>query len=377
VVVNSDARFYIQEILMHRLSKQFLACLAMIPLFVSPAAADDSAKSAADQFAEANKEFKQIDTDIRAIIKEFPDASEDRRVELRKDYEKLAERGRALLPKLRKVGLAAFKDAPNKDKDVTEVLLQVAAADIQNDRNTAAKEITDLLISHKSEFPGLQDLAGLVAYSTDDFEAAEKLLQQAKDEGTLSPQGQNYLSQMETTKKNWEAEKDLRAKEADANDLPRVKLATSKGDIVVELYENEAPQAVGNFISLVEKKFYDGLSFHRVIPNFMAQGGCPKGTGTGGPGYKIYCECTSENHRNHFTGSLSMAHSGPNTGGSQFYVTFRPTPHLDGKHTVFGRVIEGMDVLAELQRGGEKPDKIAKATVVRKRDHEYKPTKVK
>jgi cyclophilin family peptidyl-prolyl cis-trans isomerase len=124
----------------------------------------------------------------------------------------------------------------------------------------------------------------------------------------------------------------------------------------------------------------------------MAQGGCPLGTGVGGPGYKIYCECYQENHRNHFRGVLSMAHLGKNTGGSQFFVTFLPTSHLNGKHTVFGRVIEGLDVLAELQRRDPspdpktnippaesslpKPDRIIKAEVLRKRDHEYKPTKV-
>ena len=149
------------------------------------------------------------------------------------------------------------------------------------------------------------------------------------------------------------------------------------------MYENEAPQAVGNFVSLVEKGFYDGLTFHRVLPGFMAQGGCPDGNGAGGPGYDIYCECHQDNHRKHFRGSLSMAHAGRDTGGSQFFLTFLRTPHLDGRHTVFGRVIDGMDVLAKLQRrdpsnpNAEKPDRIIKAEVIRKRDHVYAPTKVR
>ena len=115
----------------------------------------------------------------------------------------------------------------------------------------------------------------------------------------------------------------------------------------------------------------------------MAQGGCPEGTGRGGPGYQVPCEVDGDHIRAHFTGSLSMAHAGRDTGGSQFFVTFRPTPHLDGKHTVFGRVIEGFDVLAKLQRidpqrpvKGLTPDEINKATVIRKRNHEYKPKKV-
>lgn len=174
----------------------------------------------------------------------------------------------------------------------------------------------------------------------------------------------------------------LRAAEAEADDLPRVKMKTSAGDLVIELFENEAPNTVANFISLVEKGFYAGTPFHRVIPEFMAQGGDPTGRGSGGPGYVIPCETDQPNARQHFRGSLSMAHAGKDTGGSQFFLTFRPTQHLDGKHTVFGRVIEGFDVLPKIHRTqspdgrpipGIKPDTILEAEVVRKRPHEYAP----
>lgn len=175
----------------------------------------------------------------------------------------------------------------------------------------------------------------------------------------------------------------IRSVENASDDLPRVKLTTSKGDIVLELFENEAPQTVGNFVSLVEDGFYDGLTFHRVLENFMAQGGDPNGDGTGGPGYNIYCECYQSDFRRHFTGSLSMAKQVPrDTGGSQFFITFSRTSDLDGKHTVFGRVVEGMDVVNNIQRinpqdaDRPQPDRIEKAEVVRKRDHEYQPTKV-
>jgi cyclophilin family peptidyl-prolyl cis-trans isomerase len=182
----------------------------------------------------------------------------------------------------------------------------------------------------------------------------------------------------------WAKEQEIRKQEAEKDDLPRIKMSTNKGDVVIELFENEAPGAVGNFVSLVEKGFYNGLVFHRVIPGFMAQGGCPEGTGTGGPGYNIYCECYEPNHRIHFRGTLSMAHAGRDTGGSQFFLTFLPTAHLNGKHTAFGRVIEGFEVLSKLIRTeteeGEKskvePDKMVKVEVLRKREHEYKPNKV-
>lgn len=161
--------------------------------------------------------------------------------------------------------------------------------------------------------------------------------------------------------------KDEKGKEKEK--LPQVLLKTNKGDILLELYEDEAPNTVANFISLAEDKFYDGTKFHRVIAGFMAQGGDPKGTGAGGPGYNIKCECVRKDHRIHERGVISMAHAGKDTGGSQFFITFEKTPHLDGKHTVFGHVIKGMEVVDKIKKG----DVVEKATVVQKRDHEYKP----
>ena len=122
-------------------------------------------------------------------------------------------------------------------------------------------------------------------------------------------------------------------------------IETEKGDIVVELFAKDAPKTVNNFVVLSREGFYDNTTFHRVIPCFMAQGGDPTGTGTGGPGYKFEDEFSQ---RKHTTGALSMANSGPNTNGSQFFITYAPQPHLDGRHAVFGQVIEGMDVLNKI-----------------------------
>lgn len=123
-----------------------------------------------------------------------------------------------------------------------------------------------------------------------------------------------------------------------------------KGKIVIELFDKEAPKTVANFEKLIKEGFYDGLSFHRVIKGFVAQGGCPHGNGTGGPGYTIPCETQGNPHK-HERGALSMAHRGPNTGGSQFFIVYEPQPHLDGVHTVFGKVIEGMDVVDQIDAG--------------------------
>ena len=136
--------------------------------------------------------------------------------------------------------------------------------------------------------------------------------------------------------------------------MTKVLMTTDEGQIEIELFDKEAPNTVANFIKLVNQGFYDGLSFHRVISGFMAQGGCPnsregsKGiAGTGGPGYAIDCEI---NQNKHLPGSLSMAHAGKNTGGSQFFIVHEAQPHLDGVHTVFG-MTKNMDVVLSLKNG--------------------------
>jgi peptidyl-prolyl cis-trans isomerase B (cyclophilin B) len=142
-------------------------------------------------------------------------------------------------------------------------------------------------------------------------------------------------------------------------------IETDRGNMAIEMFEKEAPDTVANFVGLargekswkdpksgewVKKPYYDGLTFHRVIKGFVIQGGCPVGNGTGGPGYEIKCELAGNPHK-HMEGSLSMAHAGPNTGGSQFFVCHGPQPHLDGKHTVFGKVTSGVEVVHAIQAG--------------------------
>lgn len=131
------------------------------------------------------------------------------------------------------------------------------------------------------------------------------------------------------------------------------------GQVKIELYPNEAPGTVENFESLINKGFYNGLSFHRVIPGFVAQGGCPDGRGTGGPGYTIKCETKGNPHK-HERGSLSMAHAGKDTGGSQFFIVYEPQPHLNGVHTVFGKVVEGMEYVDDIKQG----DKMKEVRVI-------------
>lgn len=138
-------------------------------------------------------------------------------------------------------------------------------------------------------------------------------------------------------------------------------MITDKGTMLIEFYEQDAPIAVNNFVTLAKKGFYDGLKFHRVIPDFMIQGGDPTGTGAGGPGYTIECELTG-NNQYHDKGVLSMAHRGRNTGGSQFFICHNRTntAHLDRNHTCFGKVVEGLDIVDTIRQG----DKIQKINVI-------------
>ena len=134
--------------------------------------------------------------------------------------------------------------------------------------------------------------------------------------------------------------------------MKKAEIHTSKGVMKIYFFEKDAPNTVKNFVDLAEKGYYDGLTFHRVIPDFVIQGGCPEGTGGGGPGYTIDCELDG-NNQYHERGVLSMAHAGRNTGGSQFFVCHSRTntAHLDKKHTVFGKVYEGLDVIDQIEQG--------------------------
>lgn len=253
--------------------------------------------------------------------------------------------------------------------------------------------------------PLILNFVGVSYFALQDFVKAEEILKQAKAAGAADEEaggmfaqiGAPFLGQCRPYLAMWKKEVEIRAKEAAAKGdarLPRVLFKTTKGDVELELFENEAPNTVANFISLVEKKYYDGIAFHRVIPNFMAQGGdpltkekAPRGNiGTGGPGYHIACECFQPNARMHFQGSLSMAKSPePNTGGSQFFLTSLPTPHLNpdndrmSGHTVFGRIVKGMDVALGFEimdpdrYDPRRVDRIQSATVIFKRNHPYVP----
>ena len=380
------------------LLRNALLSLGMAALLGGSAAAEESPLDPESLTSEGNADAPAADSDtsfdellpqwggllarLRGLRQEFATADDDRKAAIREEFAAAVEQGEQLEPLLIRAAERAIAEPGESREQAARLLVGVLRAEVDADNFEEALRLGEILCEHTDD-PRAANLTGIAAFAAGQFDTAEKRLTQAADQGTLSKRGRTFLNDVPRYQQLWAREQEIRAAEAEADDLPRVLLTTNKGPIEVELFENEAPIAVANFVSLVEKGFYDGLTFHRVLPGFMAQGGCPEGTGRGGPGYHIPCECHQPGHRRHFRGTLSMAHAGRDTGGSQFFLTFLPTAHLDGRHTAFGRVVEGMEVLARLQRRDPdapdppEPDRIVEAEVLRKRDHDYAPTKVR
>ncbi len=372
------------------------ACLSLIVLLAGGpsrlAAADANDSKALADYQKAKEQWDAKITQVAELQTKLAAASPADQPALQDQYTKLVNEVATMMPGLQSAAEGAYAVEPS-NREIGDLLFKIAVANLRSDRYDDTLQVAKFLVDHKYPNKEIDRVAASAAFATMHLDEAKKYLEALGDgkipDDAASKQLAGEITRYESL---WEKEQKLRAAEAKSDDLPRVKLHTSQGDIELELFENEAPNTVANFLSLVEKSFYNGTQFHRVLPNFMAQGGDPLSKdpaknkdriGSGGPGYTIACECYQPNRRTHFQGSLSMAHAGRDTGGSQFFLTFAPTPFLDGKHTVFGRVIEGMDVLPKLQRidpeeqktrpSSIQPDTIISAEVIRKRNHPYEP----
>ena len=337
-------------------------------------------------FAEKLNAYKAKLMQLRDLKAEYQTAQPQRRDEILDAYRPLVNETESLQKELIPLAISAFNSADGKEPELNRFLIGIFEWLIINKENyELAFQIADTVFPKgiiPDELAYLYAYGAFAAFNIMELDKAKEWYDLAREKNGISkirqydPEDTMKISfaleqMMPIYQDLWAKEKEIRASEAADDNLPRVCLHTTKGDIVLELFANEAPQAVGNFLTLVKDGFYTDVPFHRVLPFFMAQGGDPTGTGSGGPGYCIKCECRQPNARMHFRGSISMAHAGTNTGGSQFFLTFVPTGFLNGKHTVFGRVIDGMAVLSELQRidpEGENlpaPDKIVSAEILR------------
>ena len=281
--------------------------------------------------------------------------------------------------------MKAYAEAPNEDPQLTRFLVKLATDAADRDEYETCLAVASALIDNKCEDKTIYGPASLAAYRPHDFDKAIEWHKLAKEAGNPSESLTiGARSRSGSYKKLWDDEQEIRAKEAEKDDLPRVKLKTTKGDIVIELFEDQAPDTVGQLRQpRRESGFYNDTNFHRVLRTSWPRG-APQGGRHRRPGLRDFLRmlraelpaCTS-------AAALSMAHAGRDTGGSQFFLTFLPTPHLNGKHTCFGRVIEGhgraRQAAADRSRwaqAAKTPDKIVTAEVVRKRDHDYEPKKV-
>jgi cyclophilin family peptidyl-prolyl cis-trans isomerase len=358
-----------------------------------PAAAEADSQPAAPEPAEQdellaewgkfNEQRLEIARQLQALGKEFQSAPVERKREIRDEYTRLiGQFNTEISPHLNELAPRVYERDP-KNTAAGEIVMQQAFESMDFPRAAAT---ADALIAEGVESSSVLNLGGSAHFAEHDFERAVELLSKAEAEQQLDPRsGERWLEPAREYIELWKTEQAIRDQEAaapEAEQNPRAEFETSKGKIVMELYENQAPNTVANFVSLIENGTYDGVKFHRVIPNFMIQGGDPNSKdddpsndGLGGPGYTIKCECFEEDARMHFAGSLSMAHAGRDSGGSQFFITHLPTPHLNPNaernsgHTVFGHVVEGLDVVRKI----EKDDEITSAKILSKRDHEYKP----
>ncbi|MDR0328535.1 MAG: peptidylprolyl isomerase [Planctomycetaceae bacterium] len=354
-------------------------------------------KAYMDTFAEFQEHAKKL----RALKIEYQDAKPERQQEIDAQYPGLYKQGLELHKKSIDLALDAQDETPNRNPFVINLLYSTVGWEFSRENYEESVRVFKRMT--KSGIDAGADryyaFAGLAALVSMNFDEAEEWLKKAGESGELEKLFQSWMktkadrsvaqtmeSQMQmmpATKAAWAKEQEIRKAEAEAGvqdpakKLPRVEFTTTKGKIVLELFENEAPNTVASFIQLVESGFYSDTLFHRVLPTFMAQGG--EGNGVN---FTINDECGKNfpQSRKHFRGSISMANTGmPNTNSSQFFLTFVPTSHLDGGHTVFGRIVEGLDVLSDIERYDPNDkdamipelDKIKEAKVLNKRDHVY------
>ena len=349
------------------------------------ATADYSDRPVYQKYLKAIEQRKLLTRQLDSIIGSAPIGFKNLQREHSQKIETLRLQKQQLDAIIGQLAIEAFIESPKSDPGLAQNAYRIMSTSLDPKTMGArfnpqlAFKLAKAFVENGHIDAKTQFLAFRAAYAISDYKTCENMLNGIEAAGAVL--NGPIRERMNSTKEKWDRELEIRRMEAATDDLPRVKIETTEGDIVVELFENHAPDTVGNFVNLVEKGFFDNLSFHIVIPGVLSQSGCPKGDSTGHPGYRIPCECYREQIRHHFAGTISMSNKGKDTGGSQFYISHQPNPKLDGKYTVFGRVIEGLDVVYKIKRvdrprtvvSASQRSFIRKASVLRKRDHDYVP----
>ena len=348
-------------------------------------------------FKELVKRIRDDEQEINKLYIGIPIDDPERQLIFERRIAFLQQEVSVLNQLLEPAAVEAFRSNPMESKAATDKVFEVLESKLapkgrqaKYDPGGALKLVNTILEikgGHVGMEPGVKPLPEdepfmriifqgyLASYGLQDFRSANEFLTRLENLNIgLDPK---LRQDFDLTVQAWEIEKALRAQEEAANNLPRVKLETTDGDVVIELFEDQAPNTVANFIKLVKDGFYDNLEFFHVVPSSYARAGCTANDGTTNPGYRIRNEF--EDERRHFAGTVVMQNDGENTAGSQFIILHRPDPNLAGKVVAFGRVLEGLDIVYgfkpvnRIRNPNGKATVINKATVLRDRGHEYEP----
>jgi cyclophilin family peptidyl-prolyl cis-trans isomerase len=333
---------------------------------------------------------EQLKIAFAARIRYHNSESQTEESRYRREWYESREPMHELQIKLMNAALEEYLTDPRGKPILGAILFKSLKRHVKGDNFEGMLVIAQGLLDSNFPDPELAGFYTQCCIADNEFELARKSIVTV---GYPPKQLDDLLNQVDRLAKNWEEELEARKRDAAGEPLPQAKINTTKGAVIVELFENEAPEAVASFISLAEKGFYDYSDFFMVIDNFAAQTGCPKEDGSGGPGYMLKDEFDNPNARKLFRGSLVLAtlRGRANSGGSQFYIPFLPTVVEGQKFTVFGRVISGMHNLANLNRidpqkkkddkknegeAPKTPDEVINIEIIRKRNHPYEPTRL-
>ncbi|MGB2499161.1 MAG: peptidylprolyl isomerase [Mariniblastus sp.] len=297
--------------------------------------------------------------------------------------------------RVREASFALFFETPNPGEEVNKIVSMMNQDLIAQGQLAKCYQTTKKLLKLYPENKDLYNLMGRVSILNNDFTFAQQYYQTNREtaEQLGVPEGALYGNSMDKLVSGFERELAFRASDAEGEPLPKAIIKTNRGEIVIELFENQAPETVGNFVSLVQTGIYDGMIFHHVLRNLIADAGLMTMSRPQPIGYTIYDEHQKPNARDHFRGSVAMVgkNNEPNSAGAEFRIMLVPGPNLDGKSTVFGRVISDLSVLDNIQETFQvneeedkeefikdaKPDVIESITITNLRDHEYEPNRVK
>ena len=355
-------------------------------------AVDGSSELQVYDFEPKTEELKKHLSELREVLKQMREVivdfntneipSQDAAFEDK--WLELEAKGKTIYEKFLLASLAEYKSGENDAPALKDMLRATLKQRVEQDFYGNLFDIGLALWESGQQDNELLGLICMAGYGEGRLEEVKEFLKSWSGTDEIPVAMVQVNEQIDEIVELWKEELEIRAQEESGEPLPRALIKTTRGNIEVVLYEDQAPETVANFISLAEQGFYENLLFHRVIQHFMAQGGCPNGDGSGGPGYRIYSEGDRPDARRFFRGTLGMAMTDePNSAGSQFFITFLPTPHLNEGFTAFGRVTSGFDVLASLARINPEekdeskapvmPDEIREIVITQKRDHEYKP----